>query len=279
MPAMNTRIGVITSLQAVGPSFAGLADLKLSVCQLVGWDPSIWSDTLAERIKAEALNAGVRVTAFWAGWSGPATWDFMAGPTTLGIVPKKHRRKRVEELKRGADFAHAIGLPAIITHLGFIPEQPSDAAFGEVVEAVREIAIHLERLGMEFWFETGQETPVTMLRLIRSVGTDNLGINLDPANLILYGKVNPVDSLEVFGSLVRNIHAKDGLYPTDPMLLGREVKVGEGLVCFPKLVHRLAEMGFSGELIIEREIAGEEQRRDIEETIGYLELLLAKEGA
>jgi sugar phosphate isomerase/epimerase len=166
-------------------------------------------------------------------------------------------------------------VPAVITHLGFIPENPSDPEFPQVVEAVRDVALHLRSLGLEFWFETGQETPVTMLRLIQAVGTPNLGINLDPANLILYGKANPVDALDVFGAHVRNIHAKDAFYPTDPMKLGREVKVGTGRVRFPDFVRRLNEIGFTGEFIIEREISGEEQKKDIRETVAYLESLLA----
>ena len=72
---------------------------------------------------------------------------------------------------------------------------------------------------------------------------------------------------------MRNIHAKDGLYPTDPLKLGREVKVGEGRVRFPEFVQRLAEIGFNGEFIIEREIHGEQQARDILATIAYLKQL------
>ena len=106
------------------------------------------------------------------------------------------------------------------------------------------------------------------------VGTGNLGVNLDPANLILYGKGNPIDALDVFGGHVRNVHAKDGMYPTDPMKLGREVKVGEGRVRFPEFVKRLGEVGFTGEFIIEREISGEQQKRDIADTVEYLKKLV-----
>ena len=219
---MNPRIGVITSLRAEGPCFRHVHDFGLRVCQLSGWDPDLWSEGLADRVRKESASSGVRMSAFWAGWPGPKVWDFVSGPATLGIVPREHREARVRSLLRAAEFAHRLGVPAIITHLGFIPENPSDPAFAEVVSAVRRIASRLRTLGMEFWFETGQETPVTMLRLIRAVGTGNLGVNLDPANLILYGKGNPIDSLDVFGSLVRNVHAKDGLYPTDPMKLGQK---------------------------------------------------------
>src|SRR5690606_23372177 len=159
---------------------------------------------------AEAAQSGINITALWAGWPGPKVWDFIDGPTTLGLVPPEYRQVRIEALKKGADFAHQVGLPAIITHLGFIPEHAAHPAFRGVVEAVKDVALYLAGYGMQFWFETGQETPVTMLRLIHEVGTGNLGVNLDPANLILYGKANPVDALDVFGSYVRSVHAKDG---------------------------------------------------------------------
>ncbi len=275
---MNPRIGVLASLRAEGSSFQPVRDLGLQVCQLSGWEPEIWSDDLAERVRRESASCGVRMSAFWAGWPGPKVWDFVSGPATLGIVPREYREMRVRALLKAAGFASRLGVPAIITHLGFIPENPSDPAFAEVVSAVRRIAVRLQALGMEFWFETGQETPVTMLRLIRSVGTGNLGINLDPANLILYGKGDPVDSLDVFGSLVRNIHAKDGLYPTDPMKLGTEVRLGEGKVRFPQFIRRLSELGFRGELIIEREITGDQQTRDIRQAALYLDGLLKEAG-
>lgn len=271
---MKNSIGVITSLRAGNPSFSQLKSLNLHTCQLCTWNPDLWTKAMAKQVQKEMRREKVHVTALWAGWTGPGVWNFTEGPATLGLVPVTFRDRRISELIRAADFAQWLGLPAIITHLGFIPENPADPVFMDVVIAVQHIARHLQKLGMEFWFETGQETPVTMLRLIQAVGTPNLGINLDPANLILYGKANPVDALDVFGSYVRNIHAKDGLYPTDPMKLGKEVKVGEGRVRFPDFVRRLGAIGFTGEFIIEREISGDQQRRDIAETITYLQKLL-----
>ena len=103
---------------------------------------------------------------------------------------------------------------------------------------------------------------------------DNLGINLDPANLILYGKANPVDSLDVFGEYVVDIHAKDGCYPTDGKNLGREVPIGEGSVNFPVFIQKLKKIGYDGTLIIEREITGEQQSKDILSAKKYLEALI-----
>lgn len=271
---MNNKIGVITPLKGDKPCFTELKRYNINVCQLVSWCPDIWGDRLAEQVAEEAKREGIKITAFWAGYCLPNDWNFTTGPLTLGLVPAAYRARRVSELKRAGSFARKIGLRAIITHAGFIPENAYDPVFHEVVVAVRDIAAHLDKLGMEFWFETGQETPVTLLRMIEAVNMPNLGINLDPANLILYGKGNPIDALDVFGKYVRNIHAKDGLYPTDPMKLGKEVKVGTGLVHFPEFMRRLNEIGFRGEFIIEREISGEQQARDILETIQYLQKLM-----
>ena len=111
---------------------------------------------------------------------------------------------------------------------------------------------------------TGQETPVTLLRVMQDIGFDNVGINLDPANLIMYGKANPVDSLDVFGKYVRGVHGKDGLYPTDGRELGDEVALGEGKVNFPVFLKKLHELGYDGDITIEREITGEQQKKDIQ---------------
>ena len=106
------------------------------------------------------------------------------------------------------------------------------------------------------------------------MNTGNLFINLDPANLIQYGKANPIDALDVIGDYVRGVHAKDGFYPTNGRELGREVKVGEGKVNFPVFLRELNARGYDGSLTIEREISGEQQLIDIRETQTYLQKLI-----
>ena len=95
------------------------------------------------------------------------------------------------------------------------------------------------------------------------MGTGNLGINLDPANLLLYGKANPCDAVDIFGDYVRGVHAKDGEYPTDPRYLGEEKRIGDGRANFPVLIKKLIEHGYDGSLTIEREIDGAKQIEDI----------------
>ena len=181
---------------------------------------------------------------------------------------------RVEQLCAGADFAHWLGITDVVTHMGFIPENPNDPNFASFCVAVRTVAQHLKAQGQWLLFETGQETPVTMLRCFEQVGCDNLGVNLDTANVILYGRANPVDALDVFGRYVRNLHAKDGLYPVNGHDLGREVKIGEGKVDFKALFEKLKALGYTSHVTIEREIEGEQQLRDILESRAYLQRVL-----
>lgn len=243
-------------------------------CQLVSWLPEYWNDAQAETIRQAFAAGGMEITAFWCGWVGPKKWNFTEGPETLGLVPPAYRHIRMQNLLDGASFAKKLGIADVVTHMGFIPENPSDPNYPGVRAAVRFVAEELKKNGQNLLFETGQETPVTLLRMIEDVGTGNVFVNLDPANLILYGKGNPVDALDVFGAYVRGVHAKDGLYPTDGIKLGCEVKVGCGKVNFPVLLQGLKNCGYDGSLTIEREIKGEQQLIDIVETVHYLEKLL-----
>lgn len=274
---MNSRIGVVAPLVEGGVTLKKVKEFGLRRAEVVCWAQAMLTTQNAEALRREIETADIRVSSFWAGWPGPKVWNFVDGPSTLGIVPALYRRERMDALKKAGDFAQNAGISAVVTHLGFIPENPANELFTEVVSCVREVADYLGERNVEFWFETGQETPVTMRRLIEQVGTGNLGINLDPANLILYGKGNPIDALDVFGDYVKNLHVKDGFYPTDPMKLGREVPVGQGKVCFPHFVSRLREIDFAGEFIIERETSGEQQKRDILATVIYLHKLLSKD--
>lgn len=263
-------IGVITRLVEGKNTFEEVKKFNLKVCQLVNWNPSLWRDDIAAQVLRDMKSTGIRVCGLWAGYTGPSKWNFTEGPSTLGLTPKEYRASRVAELKLAADFAAKTKIPAIITHAGFLPENMTDTEYLPVLDAIKDIGAHCKKLGVAFWFETGQETPVTLLRFIEESGLDNLGINLDPANLILYGKGNPIDSLDVFGKYVKNVHAKDGVYPTDGRNLGKETPIGAGKVRFPEFIKRLKEIGYTGELIIEREISGSQKDDDIKKSIGDL---------
>jgi sugar phosphate isomerase/epimerase len=177
-------------------------------------------------------------------------------------------------IKKASDFAKQCGIPAVQSHCGFIPENPNDPFYHETVEAMRDVARHCQKNGQNFRYETGQETPITLVRAMRDVGLDNQGVNFDLANLILYGKANPVDAIEILSPYVQGIHAKDGLWPTNPKDLGEEVAIGKGKVDFPRIIARLKEMKYQGAVTIEREISGERQMEDVRGAKEYLEKLI-----
>jgi sugar phosphate isomerase/epimerase len=146
--------------------------------------------------------------------------------------------------------------------------------YQETVEAIRDEAKYCQGNGQTFLVETGEETPVTLLRTVMDVGIDNLGVNFDTANLMLYGKANPGDALEMIGKYIRGVHAKDGFYPTHPKELGRQAPVGQGLVDFPRIIRRLKEINYRGAITIEREIAGPQHDQDIRDAKAYFEKLI-----
>jgi L-ribulose-5-phosphate 3-epimerase len=265
------KLGVIASLP-YGPEeeLEKAHALGLPTCQAVCWDPDLFNEDMAGRLIVASDKYGVEVTTIWTGYPGPAVWNFIEGPATIGLVPPEYRAERVAALKKGADFANRVGVPSITTHVGFIPENPNNPLYAGVIEALREVVAHCKALGLTFCFETGQETPTTLLRVIEDLGGENLGINLDPANLLMYGKANPVDALDVFGQYVVGVHAKDGEYPTNGHNLGLEKPLGEGRVNFPLLIPKLKALGYSGALTIEREISGPKQIEDINRAIAIL---------
>ena len=229
---------------------------------------------MADRAAAAAKEYGVEITGFWCGWDGMSYWNFYEGPLTLGLVPPEFRAERLKMLLAGAATARRMGVTDVITHVGFIPENPATTEYQSLVAALRYLARQLLPHGQYFLFETGQETPVTLKRTIEEVGTGNLGINLDPANLLMYGKANPVDAVYVFGEYVRGIHGKDGDYPTDGRHLGPEKPLGQGRVDYPRFIAALKEKGYDGAITIEREISGEKQIEDILSAKKILEELI-----
>jgi len=269
--AKPLRLGVIADGKTPDAAIARVRNLGFATCQVYLGSPDL---ATAKTLKAALQKNHIEATALIITGPGPEVYDFQQGPETIGLLPRKYRSQRIARMKQGSDFAKAAGIPGIQGHCGFMPENPNDPQFAEIVQALREVASYCKSNGQTFRCETGQETPVALLRVIRAVGLDNVGVNFDAANLILYGKANPVDALDILGPLVLGVHAKDGLYPTDPNKLGEEVAIGKGKVNFPRFIQRLKEVGYRGPITIEREISGPKQTEDIRASKAYLEKLI-----
>lgn len=271
-------IGAIVSMnEEIGSKFERLHRLGIQTCQLSCFEASRMTDEWVNKVKQVSQRYPIEITAFWCGWPAPRFWNFYEGPTTLGLVPSAYRARRLEILLQGSDFANKLGVSDLITHVGFIPENPNDPDYIGVVHALKHLVKRCQDNEQYFLFETGQETPVTLKRMIEDIGLPNVGVNLDPANLLMYGKGNPLDAVDLFGSLIRGVHAKDGEYPTDAKSLGLEKPLGEGRVNYPAFINKLRLLGYQGPLTIEREIDGEEQIRDIIKAKELLESWIASE--
>lgn len=271
---VGVRVTYGTPSTDIEREFQKIIDMGIYSCQLNMWNIDMFTDEIAEHVNQAVKKTGVEISGLWAGWSGPCEWNFTIGPEVLGLVPTAYRAHRTQELLKASEFAEKIGVTDIITHCGFLPENPNDPNFIGTVGALRKICGVMKERGQYFLFETGQETPTTLLRTIEEVGTGNLGINLDTGNLILYGKANPVDALDVIGKYVRNTHCKDGFYPTCGKLLGKECRLGDGKVDFHAFVKGLNDLGYTGALTIEREISGEQQIKDIVYAKAFLEKIM-----
>jgi L-ribulose-5-phosphate 3-epimerase len=229
---------------------------------------------LAGKLKQALSKYEIEPDSLVVGGPGKEVWDFYEGQLTIGLVPRETRAARIAQIKKASDLAKECGIVAVQTHCGYIPENPHDAVYKETVAAIREVASYCKNNGQNFRYETGQETPITLVRTMQDVGTDNQGVNLDVANLIMYGKANPVDAIEILAPYIQGIHAKDGLWPTNPKDLGKEVPIGNGKVDFPRIIARLKELKYRGAITIEREISGQQQFEDVLNAKKYLETLI-----
>lgn len=269
------KIGVLIELdRSIDEKFKELTDMGMESCQLVSWKEKDFTDEMASMVNKAVEKYKIHITAFWCGWPGPITWNFYEGQLTLGLIPTEYRYERLKTLMNGSDFAKKMQIKNIVTHVGYMPENPYDPKYMEVIIALKALAGKCMDNGQNFLFETGQETPVTLKRTIEDMGFDNVGINLDPANLLMYGKGNPVDALDIFGEYVMGVHGKDGMYPVNGRELGIEKPLGQGRVDYPKFIAKLKEIGYTGDITIEREISGEEQKKDIMKAKELLESLI-----
>ena len=218
---------------------------------------------------------GIQLTAVFGGFEGESYADIPTVVKTVGLVPPETRAARTQEMKEIADFAHLLKCSVVALHLGFIPHDTSDPLYAEVIDVMREVCDHAQGNGQNVHLETGQESAEGLLQFIADVERDNLFVNFDPANMILYGTGEPIEALKKVGSFVRSIHCKDGTWAANPgQEWGAEVPLGEGDVGMETYLRTLDELGYTGPLTIEREIAQEPERQ--KEEIGAAVRLLTE---
>jgi sugar phosphate isomerase/epimerase len=168
-------------------------------------------------------------------------------------------------MKEIADFARLLGCDVVGLHIGVVPHDVKSKEYADVIDITRQLCDHAAKNEQAIHLETGQETADALLQFIGDTQRQNLFINFDPANMILYGTGEPIEALRKVGKYVRSVHCKDATWSDSPgVTWGAEVPLGKGQVNIALYLQTLKEIGYSGPLTIEREIPQEPERQKAE---------------
>ncbi len=270
-------IGVFTSIDAgLGVPLHVAKELGVNTIQIHAPKPASRTREHIAKLVAELQQTGIQATAVFGGFEGESYADIPTTASTVGLVPLEFRDKRLDEMKKISDYARAISCPVVALHLGYVPHDTSTPEYQDVVEVTRELCKYVATNDQDLHLETGQESAPALVQFIEDVGTNNLFVNFDPANMILYGQGDPIEALQMLGSLVRSVHCKDAKWSDQPGITwGQEVPLGDGDVGMDRYLKTLLEINYYGSLTIEREIPQEPERQkaEISHAVGLLKRL------
>ena len=274
-------VGVFASIDAgLGVQLDVVRELGIKTIQLHTPHPQSRTPEKAKEFLAKLAEYGIEITVVFCGFEGESYESIKITAETVGLVPKATRAARLAESKDIADFAKLLGVDAIGSHVGFVPHDTNSPDYKDMVACVQDLCGHLKKNGQRLHLETGQESVEGLLGFINDVGMDNLFINFDPANLILYGIGDPLGALRKIGAYVRSVHCKDATATkgTPGVDWGAEVPFGTGEVDAEAFLRTLKEIGYDGPLTIEREIPQEpaRQKEEIGQAVRLINAIKAK---
>jgi sugar phosphate isomerase/epimerase len=275
-------LGVFASIDAgLGVQLDVAHELGVPTIQLHAPHANTRTPEHARRFLDRLASLNIRLTAVFGGFEGESYADIPTVTRTVGLVPPATRAERTKEMLEIADFARLLGVDVVALHLGFVPHDRQDPLYREVIDVTRRICDHCAGQQQALHLETGQEPADALAQFIGDVERDNLFINFDPANMILYGSGEPIEALEKVGRWVKSVHCKDGKWAARPgQEWGSEVALGEGDVGMERYLRTLDKIGYHGPLTIEREIPQEPERQkaEIGKALKLLRELKAKIG-
>ena len=256
-------LGVFASIDAgLGVRLEVVRELGVPTIQLHAPSRATRTKQRATEFLARLDDFGIGITVVFGGFEGESYADIPTVAQTVGLVPPATRAARLAEMEEISDFARVLGVPAVGLHIGFVPHDPGDPLHRDVVAVARELCDHCRANEQNLHLETGQETADVLIDFLGEVGRDNLFVNFDPANMILYGCGEPIEALRKVGRWVRSVHCKDAKWAARPGVdWGVETPLGEGEVGMEEFLRTLADLGYAGPLTIEREIPQEPSRQ------------------
>ncbi len=248
------KLGVCSwSLRPVSPGdlaarvrACGLASVQL------GLDPIRRGEWELDATRATLADAGITVLSGMMGMKGEDYSTLDSIRRTGGVRPDETWPDNLDASRRIADIAAELGLTLVSFHAGFIPEDIHDPHRAVMLDRLRTIQSIFDERDVRIALETGQEPAHVVARLIDDLAVD-IGVNFDPANMILYGMGDPIDSLDLLAIHVTQIHIKDAIASAEPDTWGAERPVGEGEVDWDAFFGVIRERGLKVDLVIERE--------------------------
>ncbi len=214
----------------------------------------------------------------------------LCGDLGGGFGSKDENPAKVEKSKRIIDLAKELGTDVVTTHIGVVPQDKSNPRYGIMQEACFELSRYADSIGAHFAIETGPETSAVLKEFLDSLGSTGVGVNLDPANLVMVTGDDPAGAVYNLKDYIVHTHAKDGkqIFYKDPEIVYGivkdslvtgpsflEVPLGEGSVPWDKYLAALEDIGYKGFLTIEREV-GDNPEKDIRSAVEFLERSFAK---
>ncbi len=226
-----------------------------------------WTD-----LAAKAAAEGVTFVSGMMGTIGEDYTTLDSIRRTGGVVPDATWPDNWKNMQASADLAGRLGLKLVTFHAGFLPHEEKDPAFASLQDRIRRIADLFQARGIALGMETGQEVADALALFLRELDHRGVGVNLDPANILLYDKGDPVAAVRTLGPWLKQCHLKDAVRTKVPGTWGEEVVLGTGQVDWKAFFKALDGASFTGNLCIERE-AGTRRVADIRAAREYVEHL------
>jgi sugar phosphate isomerase/epimerase len=261
---IENRLAVCSwSLQAATPQelaqrlqTTGISRVQLALDPLRE-HPAVWGDS-----QAVLKQAGITIVSGMFGCVGEDYSTLDTIRQTGGIAPDDTWEQNLENIRATVGIATALGLKLVTFHAGFVPHNPADPGFAKMVGRLAAVAETFAAADMEVGLETGQETAAGLAALLEALNHPKVVVNFDPANMLLYAKGDPLEAVRVLARWIRQVHVKDANQTAVPGTWGEEVTVGTGQVDWQAFFTTLADVGFTGDIVIERE-AGDQRIADI----------------
>ncbi|MEE2971664.1 MAG: sugar phosphate isomerase/epimerase family protein, partial [Planctomycetota bacterium] len=238
-----------------------LKSLSVGVVQLA-LDPILESPEEFGAAIPRLRDAGMRIASGMLEAVGEDYSTLKSIARTGGVRPDEHWPATRARAERVAELAGREGVPLVTMHAGFIPHDVEDPGRAVVLDRLRTIADRFAAAGVRLGLETGQESAATLIAALEALDHPNVGVNFDPANMILYGMGDPIEAIRLLGPRVVQVHAKDAVPTETPGTWGRETPLGDGAVDWARFMPEVLGLVPAVDVFIERE-GGDDRFGDI----------------